>query len=257
MGKVKTTQGEKKPTENLHAGHRQRMFEKLSRGGLCDHELLETLLFFAIPRRNTNDIAHRLLLKFGNLSRVFNATADELATVEGMGENSAAFLQCVGSIMYICRESITKDIPSHYQPDNFLAYAKNTYPQKKEEVFDVYFINDATYIFLHRSFQGDVNSVTITMKWLQKMLFECKPTGIVVIHNHPSGSAKPSQEDKVAAEQCQALCLNIGVLLCDFCVCAEEGVYSYYKSGDLSTIAKAIIAHNARKTPIAEVNSVE
>jgi DNA repair protein RadC len=191
------------------------------------------------------------------LSGVLNATADEVATVEGMGENSAAFLQCVGSIIQACKSTLTREIPTYYQPENFLAYAKDTYTNLTEEVFDVYFMKDDTYIYLRRRFEGDTSSVTVTVKWLQKLLLECKPTGIAVIHNHPSGCAKPSEEDQLALEQCQKLCLNLDVLLCDFCICAEEGVYSYYQTGELAKIAKSIIAHNTRKIFRAEEHPVE
>ena len=257
MKKASALPSEKKSPTDLHAGHRQRMFQKLKRGGLCDHELLETLLFFAIPRRNTNDIAHRLLFQFGTLSGVFNATADELATVEGIGENSAAFLQCVGAIMQSCKTSLTRDIPAYYDSKSFLAYAKNTYSSMKEEVLDIYFIQDDARIFLHRRFLGDADSVSLTMKWLQKLLVECAPTGMVMVHNHPSGCAQPSDNDRVAAEQCQALCMSADVLLCDFCVCAKEGVYSYYQTGDITQIARALMKHNARTTPLVKGAELE
>lgn len=236
----------------LHNGHRQRMYQKISQGGLCDHELLETLLFFAIPRRNTNDIAHRLIRKFRSLSGVLNATADELSEVEGMGDSSAAFVQCIGEIIKNCNTTLKREIPSHYVSDEFIAFVKNTYADISHEVLDVYFLQDDTYIYLRRRFIGDCSSVTLQIKWLQKLIFDCEPTGIVLVHNHPSGCAEPSTEDRIALEQCQQLCLNMNVLFCEFLVCADEGVYSFYKTGEIARVAKALIAHSARKQPIVQ-----
>ena len=68
-----------------HAGHRKRMITRLAEGTLCDHEYLEMLLFYAIPRRNTNDIAHRLLARFGDLNGVLNAPMKALQEIDGVG----------------------------------------------------------------------------------------------------------------------------------------------------------------------------
>ena len=252
MDKQRGNAGNKKTTPHLHAGHRQRMFAKLNRGVLCDHELLETLLFFAIPRRNTNDIAHRLLFEFGSLAGVLNASADELAQVDGMGERSAEFLQCVGAILHDCKDSIQRNIPTYYNMENFIAYVKEEYALLDREMLDVYLLRDDTHIFLRRRYSGGSNEVSVALKWLQKLLVDCAPTGIVLVHNHPSGSSRPSDADRLAVEKCQALCFNADVLLCDFCVCSKEGVYSYYHSGELQRVAKAVIAHNERKKPLVD-----
>ena len=85
----------------VHDGHRQRKKEQFLRRGLegfADHEVLELLLYYAIPRRDTNEIAHRLIAKFGTLRGVFDAAPEELRQVEGMGENAALFLQLLPAV---------------------------------------------------------------------------------------------------------------------------------------------------------------
>ena len=236
--------------KNLHAGHRQRMFAKLNRGNLCEHELLETLLFFAIPRLNTNDLAHRLLRKFGTIANVLNATADELKEVKGMGDNSAAFLQCVGTFLTEYGDSLQRVIPKEYHLCEFLSFVQREYAAMDKEVADIYLLRDNAEIFMRRRFEGGEQKVDFPIKWLQKILVECQPTGLVVVHNHPSGVAKPSIEDRIAVEKCQAACLAADVLLCDFCVSAKDGVYSFYQSGEMTGIAKDCIAFNERKTPM-------
>ena len=73
-----------------HAGHRRRMIEKLKTDSLLEHELLEVLLFNALPRRNTNDLAHKLLGEFGSVKEILSAPIEQLTKVEGVGESVAA-----------------------------------------------------------------------------------------------------------------------------------------------------------------------
>ena len=86
---------------SVHQGHRARQRKKLLENGpraFADHELLEMLLYYAIPRRDTNELAHRLLERFGSLQGVFSAPVEELSTVEGVGENAAVLLNLVPQI---------------------------------------------------------------------------------------------------------------------------------------------------------------
>ena len=87
--------------ENLHEGHRKRMKERFIKSGLDDfapHNILELLLFYSIPRGDTNPVAHRLIDTFGSLSGVFDATPEELAKVDGVGENSAILISMIPQI---------------------------------------------------------------------------------------------------------------------------------------------------------------
>ena len=79
----------------LHEGHRQRMYEKLKKNAMEEHEWLEMLLFMSVPRRNTNDLSHRLIQRFGSVEEVLKASLEELQTVEGVGIQIAAHLKCI------------------------------------------------------------------------------------------------------------------------------------------------------------------
>ena len=81
-----------------HAGHRKRIIQKLESGTLLDHELLEIMLFSVLPRRNTNDLAHRLLNQFGSIHEVYAASMEELMKVPGIGESIAAHIRCTGIV---------------------------------------------------------------------------------------------------------------------------------------------------------------
>ena len=116
---------EKKPC--LHSGHRQRLLDKIEQGNVCEHEYLEALLFTALPRKNTNDIAHRLLAEFGDIENVLSAPISALQKVEGVGRNVASFLHIVG----LCVKGVSKKredtFPESYNPKSFFPFLKARY----------------------------------------------------------------------------------------------------------------------------------
>ena len=247
MGKKSETAKQSNKKVNIHAGHRQRMLEKLNRGELCEHELLEVLLFFAIPRQNTNEIAHRLLLEFGTTKNVLEAKAEELEKVEGIGKNSAGFLQCIGEIYRLMEVTAKNAFPQTYEENIFRAFVKKEYRNLQEEVVDAYLLDGNGNIFMRRryAYSSDVN-VRFPIQWLQTVLVENAPSGLVLLHNHPSGHSAPSALDDVATEKCQELCSSSGVLFCEHCIYAKDGLFSYYDSGKLKKIAMACMRRNTR-----------
>ena len=124
-----------------HEGHRKRIIKKLESGTLLDHELLEILLFPMLPRRNTNDIAHRLLRQFGSMQEIFSAPMEELVKVKGVGESMAANIRCLGIVYrkYFCAKG--EGYEGRYEPRNFAAYVNEQYESTDCEVFDVYLIS--------------------------------------------------------------------------------------------------------------------
>ena len=146
--KNENNEKDKKPVR-LHAGHRQRMFVKLRKGELCEHELLEVLLFYAIPQKNTNEIAHKLLFEFGSLRAVLEADAARLEVVEGIGKRAADFLECVGRLSRLCWTETKNKFPRVFEKNSFKAYMRSEYEKLDKEVFDVYLLDDdGSFFFL-------------------------------------------------------------------------------------------------------------
>lgn len=116
--------------ESLHNGHRERMRNRLLNHGadsFCDHEFLEYLLFHAFSRKNTNEIAHELINKFQNFNKLFSATAEEIAEVNGMGKSSAAFLKLISDVCAYSSTSPTTMLESEFS-EYFLKYFEDTEP---------------------------------------------------------------------------------------------------------------------------------
>lgn len=224
-----------------HSGHRKRLIQKLGKGGLTEHEYLETLLFNALPRRNTNDIAHRLISRFGDVYGVLGASLSELVKVEGVGESAAAYIGCVGKFCEVYRPvTQTKgDWPDYFHLDTFPAYLKEAYKDVNYERLDVYLLNGENKIMVRKSFtRKDPNRVFAELEAISTFLVENHASGVVLTHNHPDANPLPSVEDDASSKLIQVLCSVHNTLLCDHLIYSPEGVFSYYRSGRLKEISE-------------------
>lgn len=226
----------------LHDGHRARMREKLKNGTtLLDHEVLEVFLFNAVPRMNTNELAHRLIAQFGSLTGVFCATMEQLCQVDGVGDSLAAYIYTAGKCyekFYEMRMKTHLDLRT-YNTDSFLDYVQKSYVSVDREVFDLYGIGENSNIILCKRFSQDsLFNVEVSPEEISKFIMQNQVSGIVMVHNHPLGDAVPSETDDQMTIKCQLMCSLQNVLLCDHVIYAKGGVYSYYKSGFLKKISE-------------------
>ncbi len=226
--------------EHEHAGHRDRLRGKVESGTLLPHEQLEILLYPLLPRRNTNDIAHRLLKRFGSIYALFQASVAELMQVKGIGERAAQQLYNLGRIylLHIEPEKGKRGFEGTFNSLDFLPFVKERYVDEECEVVDLYLLDSCCEIVKCYRFTDErENSVELDSGELSKILSQETPSGIVLVHNHPSGLATSSFADLETTKRCQLVCNMHGVLLCDHIIYAKDGVYSYYLSGKLQAIS--------------------
>ncbi len=223
-----------------HDGHRRRILEKLDSGTLREHELLEILLFNAIPRRNTNDIAHRLLAAFGSIRGIFSASVQELERVDGVGKSVAAYLRCIGRFYETYSEQGERTFPERFEPESFLVFLREKYAPLDKEVLDFYFLDENRRITFCKRFTSEsTRQVLIKPDRLTELLVsEHKPYAVIAVHNHLNGSFFPSGADDGATRQFQLICSIHNVLFCDHYIFASGGIYSYYRSGRMQSISK-------------------
>lgn len=225
----------------MHEGHRKRMLEKLKKEALAPHEMLEVLLFNALPRKNTNDLAHRLLAEFGNLQNLFDAPYERLVSVPGVGESIAAYIACIG---YFCRDYYAQTPPRKsyrgiYEPKRFRSYVTERYADEKKEVFDLYLLDGAGRVTARKRFSdAETHNVELQPEAITQAILTHKPSGLVIVHNHPCGKAEASEKDRATTEKHQTLCSFHNVLLCDHLICAKDGLFSFYESGELQEISR-------------------
>ena len=225
-----------------HSGHRQRLFQKLKEGKLTQHEYLEMLLFNAMPRRNTNDLAHRLYSEFGGLKKVLNASYEQLMKVEGVGESVALYIVCLGKILEQCKTEEQEETPCSiavYEFSSFVAFVKQEYAHLQHERLDVYLLDsDSRIIGRKTSSLAHTGEVFVEPTFFTQLFAAYSPSGIVLVHNHPQSAAKPSDADKEMTEKCQILCSLHNVMFCDHVIYAKGHRFSYYDSGNLQKISK-------------------
>ncbi len=222
-----------------HAGHRKRLIQKLANGALVEHEVLEALLFNAIPRRNTNDLAHKLLAEFGSVTAVLGAPLEALAKVEGIGESVAAYLRCVGTFCERYYAEYKERFPDTYDEKDFSCFVRREYSYLEYEVLDSYLVEKSGRILgRKRISRGDRDSANIPPDILTEILSTRGLAGIVLVHNHPHASSKPSAADEDLTKQVQMICSFHNLLFCDHIICGSDGTYSYYMQGDLVSISK-------------------
>lgn len=232
--------------EGMHEGHRKRMYEKLKSGAnLFDHELLEILLFNALPRKNTNPIAHSLIQTFGSLAGVFEADVDELTSVEGVGENVATYIKCVGECMK--RTSPANAgiavLKSYKDVEDFVTMRLRG---KTAEVLEFYFLDKTgKVVSIHPFTCDDAHRVDVASQKIASVFATSRPYSVIIAHNHPRSEATPSENDNLFTKEMQVICSLNEVNLQDHCIYgAGGGIYSYFRSGEIDKIKNSYTFRN-------------
>ena len=184
---------------NLHEGHRERVkarFLELGAAGFDRHQLVELLLFFGIPRRDTNELAHRLVNTYGTLSALFSASYEELIAIEGMTANAATLIRLCGGLTEECqREQFAADrvLNSTEKIANFLL--PRFVGAQTERVMLVCLDNTGRVLGDGVLSEGTVAASEINVRQALQLALRCNATLAVMAHNHPGGTAAPSRED--------------------------------------------------------------
>ncbi len=222
----------------MHEGHRQRMFKRVlsNREGLCDHELLEILLYGIIARKNTNLIAHNLIAAFGSLNGVFNATYEQLIGVEEIGEGAASYLLSIGEIINRVKTK-REQIPSVCNLQSLTEFVGARLSRCTTECIELYCIDTRERIkFVKRFEGGDSTRLRVAPEEVSRAIITQNPTGIILAHNHPGCTSKPSAADDRFTAQIYILCSMNNIRLHDHVILGSDGIYSYFKEGKLDVI---------------------
>lgn len=221
--------------ENLHEGHRKRMKERFIKSGLDDfapHNILELLLFYSIPRGDTNPVAHRLIDTFGSLSGVFDATPEELAKVDGVGENSAILISMIPQIArkYLEDKADTANIVGGCSDIGEFLLPKFV-GRTNEALMMVSIDNKNKIISCSVVAEGTVDSAKVSRRKIMEEAMKVKATRVILAHNHPCGVAVPSSEDVVMTKEIGRLFAQVGIELVDHIIVANDDYVSMAASG--------------------------
>ena len=219
---------------SIHEGHRQRLKERFLREGLdgfTDVQVLELLLFYVVPRRDTNPIAHELVDRFGSLARVLDAPVSKLTKVPGISENGATFLRLVREIERRYALSQGEEIILN-TIDDCCEYLTRFFKGKKNETVYLLSLDAKLKLLACREVgEGSVNYASVPIRRCVEMALEDGATSVILAHNHPSGIALPSTED-VATTRRLAMALSaVEIQLVDHIVVADDDYVSMVQSG--------------------------
>ena len=212
---------------SLHSGHRARLKEKVINFGpdsFSDHELLEVLLFFSIPRANTNDIAHTLINTFGSLDGVFNAGYERLILVDGIGASSALLLSLVGMLNSRNRKkqfSKRKKYSDLRQVGEMLTeYYRGI---ELERFCALYFDASMRLIEISVISEGAIGEVAVTPSKIAREAVIKGAASVIVAHNHPLGASSLSTSDRNVTHLIQATLAAVEIPLIEHIVVGEVG----------------------------------
>lgn len=204
---------------NLHKEHRSRVRQKFIKTGLegqPDHNILEFLLFYSIPRKDTNEIAHKLIKTFGSLNGVFDATYERLLEVEGIGESSALLLSSISSI---CRKYVEGTYGKKInlsEPEDARNYILSKYYGCKNEIFYLICLDaNGNLINCCNLGEGSPDSVAIDKRAVLETAFRNSADTVILAHNHPGGIAAPSKEDLLMTGEFTSIFKKVGIRLAD------------------------------------------
>ena len=220
---------------SIHDGHRQRLKKRFLEEGLdgfSDVQVLELLLFYAIPRKDTNPIAHELLSRFGSLSQVLEAPAEELAKVSGISENAATLLHLttqVGRYYLMDRKSRVNILPTIEDCARYLH--PFFFGRRNETVYLLCLDAKCKVLCCREVGEGSVNSAGISTRRIVEMALGVNATTVVLAHNHPSGIAIPSADDIQTTHRIAAALAAVEIHLADHIVVADDDYVSMVQSG--------------------------
>ncbi len=224
--------------KELHGGHRERLRNRFLKEGLDnfeDHQVLELLLFQAIPRLDTNPVAHKLLQRFGSLSAVLEADPKDLARVEGVGANTALFLSMIPQVTRRYFHDRVKHSRKTLNTSEAAAeYLVPLMAGRSEEVFYAICLDSQLRILYPALIsEGTVKDALVHPRHVVEAAVRHKASSVILAHNHPAGSVKPSNHDhKLTRNLVQALgAINIQVA--DHIIVAGEQIYSFSREGTL------------------------
>lgn len=219
---------------SVHQGHRARVKEKfLDNGfhGMHPHEILEFLLFFSIPRGDTNPIAHELIATFGSITEVFDAPIEELIKIKGIGESSAILIKSVPQFAreYAQGQNLNNRITTTYEAGNHLV---PKFIGRTKETFFVTMLDNKSHIIKDVLVsEGTVNQVSVNVRKVVELSIKYQAVKVVMAHNHPKGFAFPSTSDEYTTYKIRDALNLIGIELFDHLIVVEDDYVSMRDSG--------------------------
>lgn len=217
-----------------YTGHRDRLrarFLKNGTDGLADYELLELVLFSAIPRRDVKPLAKSLLQKFGSFDAVFAASPEALEEA-GLSSTSAIAIKIIqaAAFQFLKHDIMNKTILNSWS--RLMDYIQATMKFESRENFRLLFLNKKNELIADEIQQsGTVDHTPAYPREIVKRALELSATAVILVHNHPSGDPTPSRADIDMTAQIIAAAKPLGIVIHDHLVVSKNGITSMRNKG--------------------------
>lgn len=218
------------PSTAYQKGHRKRLRLRFIRGGpeaLADHELLELLLTFAIPRKDTKPLAHALIGQFGTLGGVLRQSPEKMTGVEGAGSACGVLISLVRELMvrYLAEDADrTNPLSSPKEVADYLRLSAGASPR---ECVQLLCLNSSNRL-VHRTLlaEGTVDQAPVYPREVARIAMGAEATAVILVHNHPGGQCRPSAEDLELTKHLSQVLSMLNIRLHDHLIVTAHEVYS-------------------------------
>ena len=217
----------------LYLGHRQRLRERFLRGfgsDMADYEALELLLTYAIPRRDVKPLAKSLIKAFGSFAGVVSSPIERLLEVDGIKENTATLIKFVEfSAKKLSWQNLAfEDTPFISSTDALIEFCRCSMGYNEVEVLRIIYIDAKLKVIETEVLQkGSVSSVNISPRDIVTKALKKGASGIIMVHNHPSGDPRPSNNDIEATKRVKAACDTLAIKLHEHIIITPSDYYSF------------------------------
>ena len=223
-------------------GHRERIKEKFLKNGIdgfAEYEILELLLTYCIPRKDTKPIAKELLNKFKSLDNIFKADFDKLFAIDGLGKNSIAFLKLIGELPSIIykdelknKKLINKETLKISNKDILLKYLRNKIGYEEIEKFYVLYLSSSNEVIeFEENSVGTLDRSSVYPREIYKKIINLNAKSVILAHNHPSDNITPSKSDIELTNEIAKGLKNFGALLIEHIIITKNSYFSFLEEG--------------------------
>ncbi len=220
-------------SEPIYIGHRQRLKERFVRSegaDMADYEAVELLLTYAIPRRDVKPLAKALIKEFGSFAGVISAPMDRLLEVSGIKDNSAVLIKFVefAAKKLSWQNLAFEDAPYITSTDSLIEFCRCSMRYSEVEVLRLIYVDSKLKVIGTEILQkGSLSSVNISPRDIVTKALKKNASGIIMVHNHPSGDPRPSKNDIEATKSVKLACDAVGVTLHEHIVITPSDFYSF------------------------------
>lgn len=224
-------------SNNSHLGHRNRLHQKMAEAGadtFLEHEILDLLLTYAIPRKDTKPLAWTLLKRFGSLNNVLDAEETALLETPGIGPHTAQLIKLVRNLLKRYTLAQVKKNIQIRTPQQVLNYCRASLADKKEEFLELLFLSVRNTLISTRIISaGEINQVSASPRKVVEWALKEKASALILVHNHPSGDASPSEEDLQLTQAIAQAARFFDIHIQDHIIIAKGMYYSFKAEGFL------------------------